>query len=78
MTVHAFNAPDFPRLGRRAAGVTRHDEERIRSAMRTVAMLMEEDHAYLPIFLRLERELKEADGRAAARRRARESLRRSP
>jgi hypothetical protein len=37
----------------------RHSQElaRIRSCLRTVATLLETNHAYLPIFLRLEQEL---------------------
>ena len=41
-------------------------EKRIENALRIVAELLDKDEAYLPIFLRLEDELKKAENRSAA------------
>jgi hypothetical protein len=49
-------------------------EERIANALGIVAILLEHDDAYLPIFLRLEAELQASDKRKAALARARAFL----
>lgn len=49
-------------------------EQRIENALRIVAELLEQDDSYLPIFLRLEAELKKVDARSAALNRARAYL----
>ncbi|MHA7888714.1 hypothetical protein [Roseicyclus sp.] len=53
-------------------------EERIENALRVVAELLEQDEAYLPIFLRLEAERDKLDARRAALDRARAVLRETP
>lgn len=53
-------------------------EARIENALRVVAELLEQDEAYLPIFLRLEAERDKLDARRAALDRARAVLRETP
>lgn len=53
-------------------------EDRIANASRVVAELLEHDEAYLPIFLRLEAAIKEAEARRAALERARAVFANSP
>lgn len=53
-------------------------EARIENALRIVAELLEDNEAYLPIFLRLEAERDKLDARRAALDRARAVLRETP
>lgn len=41
----------------RKAKARRQNLERIQSCLQTIALLLETNHAYLPVFLRLEEEL---------------------
>jgi hypothetical protein len=75
-TANASGQPD------RSRGRQQHEqrslEERIANALRVVAELIEQDEAYLPIFLRLEAERDKLDTRRAALDRARAVLRETP
>lgn len=68
--------PDRP--GGRQPHGQRSLEERVANALRVVAELLEQDEAYLPIFLRLEAERDKLDARRAALDRARAVLRETP
>lgn len=58
----------------RAKKSTGSHEGRISNALRIIAELLEYDNAYLPVFLRLEAELKLAEERRAALERAKSLL----
>jgi hypothetical protein len=72
----ATTQPDRP--GGRQQHGQRSLEARIENALRIVAELLEQDEAYLPIFLRLEAERDKLDARQAALDRARAVLRETP
>lgn len=75
-TTTATAQPDRP--GGRQPHGQRSLEARIENALRVVAELLEQDEAYLPIFLRLEAERDKLDARRAALDRARAVLRETP
>jgi len=59
------------RFSSTARTVRQDDEARIHNALRIIAKLLEDDEAYLPVFLRLEAELDEVKARHSALDRAR-------
>lgn len=78
---HRFSTPATAqpdRPGGRQPHEQRSLEARIENALRVVAELLEQDEAYLPIFLRLEAERDKLDARRAALDRARAVLRETP
>ncbi|OHC51863.1 MAG: hypothetical protein A3D16_07710 [Rhodobacterales bacterium RIFCSPHIGHO2_02_FULL_62_130] len=68
------SAQSAERSRARAKKSTGSHEGRISNALRIIAELLEYDNAYLPVFLRLEAELKLAEERRAALERAKSLL----
>ncbi|MFO8127016.1 hypothetical protein [Yoonia sp.] len=81
---HDPRQPERPPPQRTAPAISRRTilrqpvEERIANAMRVVAELLQHDEAYLPVYLRLEAELHQADARRAALERAKSLLQTRP
>ena len=69
-----LGAQSAERSRARAKKSTGSHEGRISNALRIIAELLEYDNAYLPVFLRLEAELKLAEERRAALERAKSLL----